>query len=288
MTERVILRDGDATLVLAPELGGSIAEWSRAGEALFRPCPPGPLESQSARTLASYPLVPYSNRVGGRRFSFAGETHELPELMNGHAIHGAGWQLPWTARQDGTSASMTLDFQPGPLWPFAFQAQQTFTLTETMLTCSFSIENRHSSPAPAGFGFHPYFPRSPEARLQFDADGVWLGVIPTHRAAVPPEWDHREGRQIGSATVDNCFTGWGGHARLIYPDRGYAIDLSADPIYRHLIVFVPEGRDFYAVEPVTNMNDGLNRMDGDTDHGVFVLAPGESRSGVVRFRLNSL
>jgi len=38
---------------------------------------------------------------------------------------------------------------------------------------------------------------------------------------------------------------------------------------------------------VTNMNDGLNHMDEQTDHGVFVLAPGESRRGVVQFRLET-
>ena len=70
--------------------------------------------------------------------------------------------------------------------------------------------------------------------------------------------------------------------------RVLGIDIAADPIFRHLIVFVPEGKDFCAVEPVTNMNDGLNRMDGETDHGVFVLTPGETRRGTVRFRLDRM
>ncbi len=288
MTTLLTLTAGDAHLILAPEIGGSVVSWTRGGEPIFRPPAPGALEEKSPRALASYPLVPYSNRVGGRRFIFAGTAHELPDLMDGFAIHGAGWQLPWRGVQQGSTARMQLDHAPGPLWPFAFHAEQTYSLSADALTCTFSIENRHDTPAPAGFGFHPYFPRSPEVLLQFTADAVWHGVIPTHSTAVPPEWDHRAGMKLGTASLDNCFAGWGGHARLLYPDRGFAVDIAADPIFQHLIVFVPPDRDFCAVEPVTNRNDGLNHPPGETGHGIFVLAPGEMRRGMVRFRLHGL
>ncbi|MCW3474067.1 aldose 1-epimerase [Limobrevibacterium gyesilva] len=284
----MILTSGDMHLVLAPEIGGSIAAWTRGAEPLFRPSLPGALDEASPRGLASYPLFPYSNRVAGRRFTFAGVTHDLPDLMNGFAIHGAGWQRPWTAAQDRNMATLTLDHQPGPLWPFAFHAEQRFTLLGDALVCDLRVENRDTVPAPAGFGLHPYFPRSPRASLQFTATHVWhngADMIPTELTPVPPAWDHRDGRPVGSVTLDNCFAGWSGHARLLYPDRGFALSIAADPVFRHLVVYVPPGESFLAVEPVSNMNDGLNRMDGVTDHGVFVLAPGEARTGRITFRV---
>ena len=283
---------GGAKLVLAPEIGGSIAGWTRHGAPMMRAAAAEALEGHEPRDLSSYPLVPYSNRVAGRCFRFDGETHVLPDLLNGHAIHGAGWRLPWAAIQDGPTATIMLDHLPDALWPFAFRAEQRFTLGPDSLVCELLIENRHDRRAPAGFGLHPHFPRSPAMRLQFSAEHVWLNgeadMIPFRRIAVPAEWDHRDGLAVGDTRLDNCFASWGGHARLSYPDRGFTIDMAADPVFRHLVVYIPPGAGFLAVEPVSNMNDGLNRMDGVTDHGVFVLEPGESRSGRIRYTVTDI
>ncbi|HEY2132763.1 MAG TPA: aldose 1-epimerase [Acetobacteraceae bacterium] len=292
MLNLITVESGAARLVLAPEIGGSIAGWTRYGQPIMRPIAPEALNWREPRDLSSYPLFPYSNRVAGRCFNFAGVTYELPNLLNGSAIHGAGWRLPWAAIQDGPTATIMLDHSPDGLWPFAFHAEQRFTLTEDQLVCDLLIENRHDAAAPAGFGLHPYFPRSPEMRLQFTADHVWLNreadMIPVERTRVPPEWDHRDGLAVGSVRLDNCFAGWNGAARLIYPDRGFALAIAADPIFRHLVVYVPENTSFLAVEPVSNMNDGLNRMDGATDHGVFVLEPGEAKTGRITYTVEEL
>ena len=281
---------GAAKLTLAPDFGGAIVAWTRNDEPIFRAPLPGALEADTPRDLASYPLFPYSNRVAHRRFTFAGQTYNLPDLMRGWAIHGAGWQLPWSAHEDGGAVTLSLDYAPGPLWPFAFHAEQIFTLSENALDCDCIIENRHNAPAPAGFGQHPFFPRSPAMRMQFSADQVWhnaADMIPTHVTAVPPEWDHHTAQPVGQY-LDNCFSDWNGHARLEYPDRGYAIDITADPIFANLVVYVPAGQDFMAIEPVSNINDGLNHMHDGSAHGVFVLQPGETRRGHMRFALSPL
>ena len=88
MTEMIALRDGSAELVLAPQTGGAVVSWTRGADPIFRRPNVNPT---GARDLASYPLVPYSNRVANRRFSFAGTDYALPDLMMGWAIHGAGW-----------------------------------------------------------------------------------------------------------------------------------------------------------------------------------------------------
>jgi aldose 1-epimerase len=290
MTELVTLQAGDARLVLAPTVGGGVFAWTRGEYDMFRPSLPGALEANLSRDLASYPLFPYSNRVAGRRFSFGGATYELPQLLRSWAIHGAGWQLPWNATQAGNTATLSLDYPGGTLWPFAFHAEQTFTLTPTALTSDLSIRNEHPSPAPAGFGQHPFFPRSPEMRLQFTAETVMHNgpdMLPTHTTKVPPEWDHTRGLPVGPLPLDNCFTAWGGAARLIYPDRGYSLAITADPVFHHLIVYIPPGQPFMAVEPVSNATDGLNRMDSTEDHGIFVLQPGETKHGLMRFSIEN-
>jgi aldose 1-epimerase len=293
MIPLLTLSAGEALLRLAPSIGGSIADWWRGDTPLMRPLEPGALEGRDARGMASYPLVPVSNRIARNRFSFAGLTHHLPALLNGQSIHGAGWQLPWTVTDSSASAAtLTLRYLGGPLWPFAFQSTQRFDLTPDALACTIAIRNDAEHPAPLAFGLHPFFPRTPQIRLYFAARHVWLhddsDKIPRERVEVPPEWDHRHGLAVGAVTLDHCFAGWNGLGRIVYPEHDLAIAIAADPAFGHLIVFVPAGRDFFAFEPVSNMTDGINRIDGVTEHGMFVLRPGEERTATTRFTLETL
>ncbi len=289
--EVVKVVSGAAELVLAPGFGGGVVSWTRDGEPMFRLPLPNAMQADSPRDLASYPLFPYSNRVAGRRFTHAGQSYDLPDLMNGWAIHGAGWRLPWTAQEEGDAVTLSLDYPGGELWPFAFHAEQIFRLSEDALEITCVVENRHDAPAPLAFGQHPFFPRSLEATLQFAATGLQRNgpdMLPIDHTLVPPERDHSSARPIGQHFIDNCFTGWTGTARIAYPDRGYALNVTADPIFANLIVYIPDGKDFFAIEPVTNITDGLNRMDGSPPSGVFVLPPGGQRRGTMRFAISAL
>jgi aldose 1-epimerase len=282
-----------STLLLAPEIGGSIAQWRRNGLPMFRPTSPAALAAAYARGLASYPLVPFSNRVAERRFTWNGEVHHLPERFGGFAIHGVGWLRPWiVTEQSAEHAVLELDCPASDDWPFAFRAWQRIALAPDSLEIEIGMENRHSAPAPAGFGLHPFFPRSPACTLQFAADSVWLnnrpGQIPSERIPLPPQWQHAQPLPVGPVFIDNGFAGWGGEAILAYPDLGYRLTLTADPVFGHCVVYVPDGQPFFAFEPVSHMNDGLNRMDGEPDHGVLTLAPGEARGGRARFAVSSM
>ncbi len=287
MTDLVDLEVGDHALVFAPEIGGSIASWTRRGVPILRPLQPDALEQREPRALGCYPLVPFSGRVAGRHFTWRGVTHELPALLNGHAIHGAGWQEPWrVADLDARSLSLVLDHIPGPLWPFAFRAEQYFVLSPEGLTVELEITNTDMQPTPAAFGLHPYFPRNAATTLQFSAAKVWLNPanaeIPDRSETVPAAWDHTAPRTPVEG-IDNCFASWTRPARITWPDRGLALSITADPVLAHLVVYIPPGRDFFAVEPVANMNDGLNRMDRGTEHGFAVLQPGATLRGSVSF-----
>ena len=289
MTDLLTLSAGPARLRLAPGIGGSIADWHVGDIAVMRPVQPGALEDGNPSGLASYPLVPLSNRVADRRFSFAGLSYPLPDLLGGQYIHGAGWMLPWTVREAGPDhATLTLDFPAGPLWPFAFAAEQRFALTPDALRHDLSVRNAAEHPAPFALGSHPFFPRTPGARLHFAAQHVWLqddARIPTTRIDVPAQWDHRQGLEVGRVVLDHCFAGWNGRARITWPEHALALAIAADPLFRHSIVYVPEGRDFFAFEPVSNMTDGINRIDGATEHGMAILRPGEVLAGSIQYSL---
>lgn len=279
-----VLRAGEAALKLVPELGGAIASWTVGGRPVFRAENPA---ASVSREHACYPLFPYSNRVANRRFRFDGITYELPDLMNGWAIHGAAWRCPWVL--DGHR--MVLDYKGGELWPFAFQAEQIFELGERSLSVTLRLTNRHSAAAPAAIGLHPFFHRTEQTRLQLTARRVWMAdenKIPTHAEPLPKAWDFSTERALDDLEIDHCLSEWDGQMRLVWPERGEALRMSASRNLCHLVFYCPKRQSFVAIEPVSNRTDGLNHMDDSTDHGMARLAPGEVLQGRIDMVLEPL
>jgi aldose 1-epimerase len=104
---------------------------------------------------------------------------------------------------------------------------------------------------------------------------------------VPAAWDFGGAPRVASLRMDNGFGGWSGEATIHWPESGLTLAIEADPaLFRHLVVFIPPGLDFFCVEPVSNANDGFNLFErGVEGTGVRVLEPGESLRGEVRFRV---
>ena len=278
------LESGDAVLVLDPKMGGAVVSWEIAHLPIFRLANPTAID---ARGHACYPLVPFSNRVANRRFSFAGIDHELPALLGDWAIHGAGWQCEWTMHGN----SMHLSYPGGRLWPFAFDAEQVFDLGPNGLTVTMRVTNRHPTPAPAAIGLHPFFPRDAATRLHVSPKTVWqsdANKIPVAEIPVPAVWDFSTERELADVDIDNCFSGWDGTAVLSWPERRQKLQITATQPFRHLVIYVPRGQNFTAIEPVSNMNDGLNRMQAGIDHGMRILAPGETLEGAITILVETL
>jgi aldose 1-epimerase len=134
---------------------------------------------------------------------------------------------------------------------------------------------------------HPYFRATPGMRLTAHAPQVWMWdtlKLPVARIATPPQWDFANGRTVPDLNLDHCFAGWDRRARLDWPELGVALTIEADAIFSHLVV--AQLAEVVAVEPVTNANDGVNLMArGDPDHGMLMIAPGQTIGGRVRFAL---
>jgi aldose 1-epimerase len=294
----VTLNAGPSRLQLWPEIGGAVVDWRFEDIALLRPIPEEAMAARSARRLGCFPLVPYSNRIAGARLTFGGVTYPLRPDANGepHSIHGNGWYSPWSVvEKEAARLVLALDHAPegdrALDWPFAYRATQTFTLGEAGLVISLHIENRDSRPMPAGFGLHPYFRRSKATQLTYCASSVWLNGadrLPSDSIAVPPEWSFAKGRSPAAVALDHCFAGWDGVARIVWPEDRLGLSIEASPAFSHLVVYTPAGRDFFCVEPVSHMNDGMSRLASQEGHGVAILGPGDVLEGDVRFRLDRL
>lgn len=174
--------------------------------------------------------------------------------------------------------------KPGS-WPFPFRAEQHFVLTGSGLAITLIVTSTATVPQPAGFGLHPYFPRHSGVTLGFRAGAVWRNGtdhLPSECTNVPPEWDFSAPRTLQEPGLDNCFAGWAGSAGITWPAAGRTLRIAADRRFGHAVVFTPAGSDTFAFEPVSHLNDAINRLDVP-GHGLVTLPPGGSVTGTVHF-----
>jgi aldose 1-epimerase len=265
--------------------------------ALMRETPEQALRDWLVRQTSCYPLIPYSNRIAQGRFSFEGVEHRLALNFGDHphSIHGNAWQKPWQVAEAGDArCRLVLSHRPdgdeARGWPFAYRAEQLFEMSSDRLTLTISLENEDHRSMPAGLGLHPFFPKRPGVLLQFAAEHVYPNgedSLPMAGIPVPQEWDYRNMRELGEPRLDNCFAGWDGTARIIFSQEKIALSIEADPLFTHFVVYVPTARDFFAVEPVSHMNDAINRPD-IAGQGLKILQPGERLTAQVRFGVEVL
>lgn len=253
--------------------GGVLLGWSHGGQAMLRSAAAGAEPVASA----SFPLVPYSNRIAAGCFAWAGEQHRLRRNFppEPHAIHGCGWQRPWRLeRHEAGLAELACDHQPDADWPWAFAARQTVRLAPGRLVLDLAATNLAPLAVPLGFGHHPYCDAA-GARLRFAAGGVWQqDAEGLPQALVPPAgpFDFAAGAPVAGRAVDHCYEGWDGQARIEWADRPMALELAASPALGCAVVYVPAGGDYFCIEPVPHATNALNRPDAAA---MPVIAPGE-------------
>lgn len=286
----MLLRSGELNLELAPAVGGSIARfYSQRDGSLqhwLRPASGQAVAAGAVEAVASFPLVPFCNRIRNGRFHFQGQEIVLPPNRGAspHTIHGYGWQCPWAVMaQDAHSARLQLDYAGGP-WPYHFRAVQTYALEPAALHVSMEIENRDRRPMPCGLGHHPYLPHRPGTRLTVSAQSMWRSdaeLLPIGLDQPPLLEQLRAGVLLADVEQDNNFIGWDHIARVDWPAaheyaQARALRLQAEPPLDFFVLYSPAGADHFCIEPVSNCTDWLN-LDAypQTQVGGTVLAPGE-------------
>ena len=261
------LRAGDLRLALRPDLGGAIAGLWSGTLPVMRSTEPADLES--ARLSGCYPLAPYSNRLGYRRFRWAGQDHTTrPNFdANPHSLHGVAWLRAWeVVSHDSTQAELRYLHEGDADWPFAFELRQRFVLTSGALEVHLALTNLAAQPQPVGLGWHPYFPKRPRSRLHVELSDRWendASGLPTRRVAQPGiDGD------VTHLAFDNCFEGWRGPARL----RDEKLSLRLTSSLPYLVVFTPADKPYYCVEPVSHVSNAIHMSD-PAAHGLRSLAP---------------
>ena len=255
---------------------------------MLRSTPPEARRAGDVRAHASYPLVPYSNRIEHARLEFAERDIELAKNFgeHPHSIHGVGWQRPWrVVARDEATALIAFDHAAtgaeAGAWPWPFRATQWFGLRTddrgATLTAKLSIANTGSAAFPFGLGFHPFFPRTATTALDFEAGPSGKTTTRRFRCA---KWRSRR-----TGAVESCRRRRSRHRQCVYgvdwqrdasdPARSFDTRITADRAAGFVVVYAPPARDFVAVEPVTHMTDAFNRAErGEPGTGSRILAAG--------------
>jgi aldose 1-epimerase len=267
-TPSLDLRAGDLRLALRPDLGGSVAGLWLGDVAVMRSTEPAALES--SRRSACYPLAPYSNRLGYRRFRWLGQDHTTQPNFddNPHSVHGVAWQRPWEVVSSSASeAELRYVHTPDHHWPFAFELRQRFVLTPDALELHLAFSNRAAHTQPVGLGWHPYFPKRPHSRLHAELTDRWendASGLPTRRVPQPGiDGD------VSHLDFDNCFEGWKGAARV----RDDKLSMKLTSSLPYLVVYTPAHSPYYCVEPVSHVSNAIHMADPSA-HGLRTLAAG--------------
>ena len=287
-------------LGLVPTLGGSVAAWQIDG-------PQAPLDlwrpwdgvTTDLYQLASFPMVPWSNRISGGGFTQDGRFHAIRPNRAGepYPIHGDGWLQAWQIEQPmADTMVMTLESHGFNASPYEYHATQTFRLVEGGLDQQLQVRHLGKEALPYGLGVHPWFPRTPKTRITAPVQGVWLcGKDPLpvgHTNDFPPGWNLNEGVQANGPLIDNGYTGWSGNARIAWPERGLQLSVQMPDFeddggatQHFCLVYRPPQGPAFCFEPITQP---INAFQLPQRPGLRILRRDETLSLNIQWRIDTL
>jgi galactose mutarotase-like enzyme len=290
----LVLSAGDLTATFVPRLGMTGVSLRYRGHE-YLALPGGLAALREGKTLGLPLLAPWANRLSTRRFGVGRIDVDLTDVPlktdpNGLPIHGllvgaSGWEVGrGEERRDSVRITARRDVDAAA-FPFPHAIELAVTAADGRLTIDTTVVPTGRRRVPVAFGWHPYLRLPGAARSQWrlrlparthlalDATG-----IPTGDADDEPA----EAQPIGRRTFDDLYLLGRGSRRLAFAvDGGAAVELRSDAGYPYAQVWVPRGRPFAALEPMTSATNAL--VDGTPP----MVAPGGSFTARFELRLGS-
>ena len=291
--EQWTLRRGrqEATVV---EVGGGLRTYRVDGTDVVA----GYADDEVCRAGRGQVLMPWPNRIRDGKYSVGGQERQLglTEAVLRNANHGlvrwATWQLHWHD-DDWSALTVRTRLHPQPGWDGILDLSVNYVLDEGGLTVSVHATNVGPTPAPFGFGAHPYIAlgETPLAQVELAIPAarevlVDDRLIPTGTGQVRPEVDFRTARALGATELDTAFTDLSRSATtgawevVVGGLATGEVTVWGDESLNWVQVFTAKGRDTgvdgvrgIAVEPMSCPANAFN-----SGEGLVVLEPGQSWS----------
>src|SRR6266700_3074014 len=178
----------------AVEIGGGLRRCTYAGADVLASYGEDELPPKAAGSV----LTPWPNRLRGGRYTFAGQSHQLPitEISRANATHGLARWIRWAPMAvDAAAVTLAVDIPPQAGWPFELRVELTYALhPDHGLAVTAVVRNQGATAAPFGMGFHPYLSlrggRLDEAVLPTTCGTAasWAHSDTTTRSPDCPQW----------------------------------------------------------------------------------------------------
>jgi galactose mutarotase-like enzyme len=231
---------------------------------------PGGTDALRAGHTAGLPLLaPWANRLASRRYR-VGRTEvdltgmALPIDANGVPIHGLlvgqpGWSVTATAAGRGSAhltASRSVD---SPAFPFPHRLELRVVARDAQLAVTTTLVPTTRRSVPVAFGWHPYLRLSPPR-------ASWTLRLPARHHLLLDERGIPTGARVREAaetvllarrTFDDLYELGRDRALGLQSPDGSSLVMRGGGGYRYAQVWVPPGRPFVALEPMTAPTNAL-------------------------------
>lgn len=287
--------------VVVPELGGIVRQLSLRKEntlysVLKTPATPDTLknDTQSASEL----LFPFASRIPGGAYTFFSKSYMLDRNDPSHdsAIHGMVRKQVFhlseqVVHDDRAYIKLHYNLRGAAGYPFEIDFSVVYTIhADGLFTITYEAHNAGSEPAPAMFGWHPYFILGNEIvdawKIDIPSDEIVTfddDMIPIGKAPFPISGPTLLFKKV----LDNCFLVKSNQktasTRLISDNQHVTLEIeqeTGEGKFNHLVIYTPPERDCVAIEPLTANVNAFNNGEG-----LNVIAPGHSISGTIGVRL---
>ena len=269
------------------EVGGGIREYTVGGVAVVDPYPADAVCPRSA----GQQLAPWPNRLRDGKYTVGDTAYQLPisEPARFNASHGlVRWSSWQRVEQTPESIEVSYVLPPQLGYPFALGLSTRWSVGADGLRADHTVVNLGVSPAPFGFGTHPYLRVADVA-----VDDLVLHLPATERLIVDDRmlpidreqlagtpYDFQTPRPIGDLELDTTFGGLtrddDGLARVrLSAADGRAVEVWQDAAFDWVQLYSgvgPSGaaRHTLAIEPMSCPPDAFR-----SGEGLIMLAPGD-------------
>jgi aldose 1-epimerase len=295
--------DGRAVAVaILPGMGSNLVSFQVEGREFIHFDAARILADPEAMTGA-FQMFPTPCRLTGSRYSFGGK--EIRQGKHGEevSIHGLVRDEQFAVQKTDREIVSTLEIGEGhPVlegFPFPGRMTTVHRLIAGGLELHFAFENLGDSPAPVGYGLHPFW-RIPGKRsgvlVRIPTDNIMelVDLIPTGKLipVAGTDYDWREWRSLEGVEIDAVFYPKDPQdtAGITFVDEGIRLVLQASANMRHMICYAPAGQPFVCLENLTCSPDDPNLYSNgfEAESGLAVVPPGEKWSGWIRYRVESV
>jgi galactose mutarotase-like enzyme len=289
--DAIELRSGTLRATFVPGVGMTGVSLRRDGREHL--ALPGGVDAVRAGHTGGLPLLaPWANRLGARRYRAAGVDVDLRRLRlhtddHGLPMHGLllgwpEWEVTGARVQRGVPRLTATTIVDAPAFPFPHLLEVAVSAHDDRLVVVTTLVPTGDREVPVAFGWHPYLrvPGTPRSRWQLrlparehlalDDRGIPTGASTREPAEAAP---------VGGRTFDDLYALGRDHRLALTGDDGASVELRGDANYPCAQVWVPPGKPFAALEPMTVPTDAL--VAGTTP----LVAPGDALTARFELRL---